>query len=489
MESRYTWTVPPSGFYGLTTIAEVNAYLAAVPGGLSPSDPVPLLVALDSGLGTMTQILSGWQLLLAAIATGGKYVALDLSAQTMTGTVFDPVSTFAIGKDRIVTLILPDAALTIPDGNNNTRAFNHFSNIRAVSGASITTIGARAFTGARSLTSVHFPAATNIGVGAFNGASSLTNVSFPVATTIGHVAFAWASSLTSVSFPVATTIGDNAFVGASSLTSVHFPAVTTIDNDAFREASSLTNVSFPVATTIGSWAFSGASSLTSVSFPAATSIGNSAFSGASSLTRVSFPAATTIGNNAFAFCINLTNFILSGTGALSVIEGGRALVRNNTELVAFPSASGSVSMPGIITVGGGAFAGANSLTSVSFPVATTIGNGAFQNASSLTSVSLPAATTIGSSAFRFTGTHGFTITLGNNAPSLPNFLFSDNATGTITVIVPPGATGYTPFSGTGAPVTVSGNNNNATWANNFRRGGVATQGTIQQGITVIIRNP
>ena len=54
----------------------------------------------------------------------------------------------------------------------------------------------------------------------------------------------------------------------------------------------------------------------------------------------------------------------------------------------------------INTVGLGAFAYCNELTSISLPVATSIGEVAFQNCSKLTSISLPVATSIDEAAFK-----------------------------------------------------------------------------------------
>ena len=88
----------------LTTIEEVEAYIAA-----STANPVRLNVAFD--LGIMTSNTSNWQRLLGVIAAGGKNVALNLSQSTMSaGTVFNPVHNVPTGKDRIVSLVLPNAA-------------------------------------------------------------------------------------------------------------------------------------------------------------------------------------------------------------------------------------------------------------------------------------------------------------------------------------------------------------------------------------------
>ena len=151
---------------------------------------------------------------------------------------------------------------------------------------------------------------------------------------------------------------------------------------------------------IGTHAFQNCTSLTKTNFPAATYIYDNAFYNCTSLTEVSFPAATNISSfKPFGGCSSLTLFNLSGSGHLSVIEGGKALVRNNTELVSYPAASGSITLNEITSIGGYAFQNCTSLTEVSFPAATSIDYDAFENCTSLTAVSFPVAASIGRYAF------------------------------------------------------------------------------------------
>jgi hypothetical protein len=409
----------------LLTIPEVVDYLADATGGALIDDPVYLPVALEGGLGVMTNVGSGWRLLLDAIQAAGKFVELDLSACEMDGTVFNPDSNIATGKNRIVSIVLPDAAESIVDGLS-TRAFLNFSNLKTVSADNVLSIGQSAFSNC--------------------------------------------TSLTTVSFPAATSIGREAFLGCTSLTTMSFPAVISIGLDAFFGCTSLTSVSLPAVTIIGGYAFQGCISLTSVSFP----------------------ATTNLSDNPFIRCNSLASFVLTGSGDLEVLENGRALVRNITggkELIAYPTASGSVEMHEITIIGNDALRGCTSLTTVSFPVITSIGSQSFWDCTSLVSVSFPAATSIGRGAFVNTGTHSFTIILGTNTPTLDTSIFS-NVTRTVNVLVPQGATGYSPFTGT--LVTVSGADANVNWANGLRgRGwnGLAFgSGSLQQGITVIIQH-
>jgi len=116
------------------------------------------------------------------------------------------------------------------------------------------------------------------------------------------------------------------------------------------------------------------------------------------LTSVSFPASVDIGEvNPFVGCSSLT-FNVKGRGDLSAIDKGKALVRGGSELVSYPSASGSVTLDNISSVGRSAFNG-TALESISLPAATSVGIRAFRGCENLQTVNLPAATTIGEEAF------------------------------------------------------------------------------------------
>jgi hypothetical protein len=177
---------------------------------------------------------TGWSNLLAEIAAAGKYVALDLSACTMSGTEFDPDSSSSTGKALIVSLVLPSAATSIKVGTYSDPTFKYFTALKTVSGENITTVGDYAFKGCTALTSVSLPQATSIGEYAFDGCTALTSVDLPRAETIGDLyAFAYCTALTSVSLPQATYIGVAAFEGCTALTSVSLPQAQTIRYGAF----------------------------------------------------------------------------------------------------------------------------------------------------------------------------------------------------------------------------------------------------------------
>jgi hypothetical protein len=195
-----------------------------------------------------------WKAILTEIAEAGNDVILDLSGCTRSDTdsggglrsdgTFDPIYDFSTGKDSIVSLILPNTATSITDGDHvryyhpdgnpydsiEIRPFDSFSKLKSVSASSVTTIGRYAFVGCTSLTSVNFPVATSTGHLAFASCTSLISVSFPVATSIDDATFSRCTSLTNVSFPMAIIVGNWAFAHCTSLTSVNLPAATSINN-------------------------------------------------------------------------------------------------------------------------------------------------------------------------------------------------------------------------------------------------------------------
>ncbi|MDR2608542.1 MAG: leucine-rich repeat domain-containing protein, partial [Treponema sp.] len=217
--STAVWTVivrlePLDTGAGIGTV--IGDYISAASTG---ADPVPLPVNID--------LASGWSTLLSAIQAGGKYVALDLSACTMSGTTFDP-GTANTGESRIVSLILPDAARSIKAGDYGNLVFKHFTVLASLTGATVTDIGDCAFWDCDFLTTVSLPAATAINYRAFYNCDALTTITLPAALSIDYSVFADCVALTSISLPVATTIRSFAFADCVALTTVSLPAATGI---------------------------------------------------------------------------------------------------------------------------------------------------------------------------------------------------------------------------------------------------------------------
>ena len=136
-----------------------------------------------------------------------------------------------------------------------------------------------------------------------------------------------------------------------------------------------------------------------------------------------------------------------------------------------------------------AFRNFSQLRSVSGENVNSIGSTAFRG-TSIESVDFPAATTIGDGAFALTRNTALTITLGSNAPMLGTTIFGSSPNSrTVTVQIPNGATGYSPFNGT--QVTVSGANTDVNWGNGFRGGGwngstFTNASSVNTGVTVNI---
>jgi hypothetical protein len=343
-------------------VNEILPYLDTQTGGTSADSPVPLSVQIN--LGNMTQANSGWRRLMDAIGTADKYLQLDLSACTMSGTEFDPVyipSGNAIAVNKIVSIVLPDTATSIA-GREWDDTFSGFDALKSFSGASLTSIGNRAFREHRNLDMTSLPEGI-------------------------------------------VSIGNSAFWGCENLALTSLPAgLTSIGNYAFSECRNLALASLPaVITSIGDGTFRNCTNITLISPLAGfTSIGVDAFQNCINLAGITILASANITGNPFAGCTSLISFTLTGNGSLSVIEGGKALIRNGTELIAYPSASGNVTLPaGLIAIGDRAFHGCVNLDLTSLPAGiTSIGSFAFFDCTGLTQMTLPTSlTSIGNGAF------------------------------------------------------------------------------------------
>ena len=252
-----------------TSIADVTSYLASLPANTVNNSAS---LAVNISLGTMTAADSGWRQLLDAINTSGKFVNLDLSSCTMSGTSFNPDSSVATGKDWFVSLVLPAAATSIEAGAILDSTFGNFTNLTSVSGANITTIGNYAFgssystTSTISLQSVNFPLVTSIDEGAFEGCTALQSVNFPQVTSISSDAFGGCTSLQSAGFPQVTTIGNRAFSRCTDLQSLNIPKVTRIFGYAFSSTgtATLSITMGPTAPTLGENIFYGVTSAKTV---------------------------------------------------------------------------------------------------------------------------------------------------------------------------------------------------------------------------------
>jgi hypothetical protein len=447
LDEAHTETrIIPSGFS-----TDINSQT----GGNSAANPIQVTPQIDL-------VDSGWQNLLEAIAEAGKYISLDLSDSTGM-TEFNP-GTANTGEKMIVSLILPDTVTGIADGDWSNPTFEYFSVLQEITGLNVIDIGDLTFYQRMSLTKVDFPKATSIGNNTFYICSNLTEVNLPAVTSIGNGALMWCTSIKELNFPLLSSIdGQRAFSGCTSLTKISFPASTNISNYyyspfegcnslinfniigtgtlsvmengkalvlnntelvdypsasgnitmntitsifgmAFTNCTNLIEVNFPAVTSIDSYAFSYCQNLTKASFPEVERISSSAFDHCASLTEISFPATANIRSRAFAGCSSLTVFNLIGTGTLSVMENGKALVLNNTELLAYPSASGSIVMNTITYIYDMAFTECTSLIEVSIPAVSVIETYAFRNCTNLNKVTLGSITENDFWTYAFDGT-------------------------------------------------------------------------------------
>jgi len=386
----------------LTSIAYVVPYLATRNGGMSVDDSISLPMQID--LGTMTQTGSGWRQLLDAIEAADKYVHLDLAACTMNGTDFNPDNIVSTGKNRIVEIALPHTAASIAwgDSTSSDSIFKHFTVLKSFSGVGLTSIGSRAFYDCTSLVLTELPSGlAYIRNGAFAGCTSLALTELPEGLTfISADAFSRCTSLALTALPSEITyIGELAFSGCTSLALTELPSeITSIRNGAFYNCTSLALTELPSGLTfIGNSVFYGCTSLALTELPEGlTSIGADAFYGCTNITSMRLLSATNFfdDNNPFMGCTSLVSFTTIGIGPLSVVEDGKVLVMNNTKLVAYPSASGNITLPsGITSIGNYAFYGCTNLALTELPEGlTSIGRRAFYGCTSLALVICHAVT-------------------------------------------------------------------------------------------------
>jgi uncharacterized repeat protein (TIGR02543 family) len=258
----------------LTTVNDVAPYLAAQSGGNSVTAPVNLPMRID--LGTMTQASSGWRQLLNVIETAGKYVNLDLSVCTMTGTEFNPDYNIATGKDKIVEIALPDTAESIADGTSSADiTFKNFTALKSFSGSGLTSISNFAFRDCTSLALTSLPVGiTSIGEAAFYGCTNLALTSLPTGfTTISQGAFMNCTNLALTSLPSGiTSVSSFAFFFCEGLEQIELPAgLESIGQQAFYGCTSLALVTCLATTppTLETGAFASIPSSLQIKVPAA----------------------------------------------------------------------------------------------------------------------------------------------------------------------------------------------------------------------------
>jgi hypothetical protein len=227
-------------------------------GGDEEDDPLTLSISINLGI---------WLELLEAIDAAQKYVELDLSLCGINGTVFNPASRVSAGKDKIVSIILPDKTTVIAAGVDKAKsAFAGFANLRSFNAANLANIGAYAFYGCKKLDiSALPPSVSSIGDYAFYECTNLALISLPDGVTnIGSYAFYKCKDITLEELPSGVvSVGANAFNGCSGLAIEELPlGLTSIADNTFRECTGLTTmILHENITSIGTSAFNGCGSL------------------------------------------------------------------------------------------------------------------------------------------------------------------------------------------------------------------------------------
>jgi hypothetical protein len=255
--SKAEWLVTVT-WEPLTATAGIAGYFSSPPANAGTGADDNLMI-LPVGI-ELTQ--ANWEALLTAIGTS-KFVALDLSACTASAAtsgaglyssgvsrVFDPrvASSFNANKEKIVSLILPNAATGTQGGDISSKPFVSYTNLKNVTGAAVETIGAYGFAESFKLTSVNFPAAKTIDNHAFSSCTTLPSVNFPAAASIGQLAFQVCNALASAKLPAAASIGMNAFGYATgtALTVTLGTAPPTLEMNMFSNVTVSKNVTVKV---------------------------------------------------------------------------------------------------------------------------------------------------------------------------------------------------------------------------------------------------
>ena len=246
---------------------------------------------------------------------------------------------------------------------------------------------------------------------AFYYNKSISDISFEegsVIQTIEENAFR-GSSLSSISIPnTVTSIGDFAFDGCNNLVSVGAlpDSLSTIGRRTFYECEKLSDISLnPQLKTIEQYAFYGCVGLTEITIPDSVElIEKAAFYKCSNLTRIIIGKnVSEIGESVFLNCPNLTEIVVDNNNLYYSSENGMLFNKDKTELLAYPSATGVITVPNTVkTIGYGAFVDTQ-ITEISIPEGTTtIESYSICFNYQLHTVNLPSSIeSIGEEAFRF----------------------------------------------------------------------------------------
>ncbi len=280
-------------------------------------------------------------------------------------------SVIGIEDRTIATVVIPTEYQGLPVKEIEPEAFYEYDSLtRMIIPDSVTNIGDGAFAVCRNLTSVTLPEGLiKIGRTAFSGCTSLKSITIPSSvTSIGEFAFNTCSSLESISVHEGNPIyhaSGNCLIETASKT-----LIAGCQNSIIPDDGSVTKIG------VNSFIYI---PLTSITIPACvTSIDANAFE-ANDFENISVSAGNTVYHSS-----------------------GNCLIETASKTLIVGSQNSVIPTDGSVTsIGGGAFADCNALTSITIPDSiTSIGNYAFDGCESMTNVIIPdGVTSIGYSAF------------------------------------------------------------------------------------------
>ena len=426
-----------------TTFENIREYLAAAEAN-TVDNPLPLTVKMD--LGAMTEPDSNWRKLLALLHEYEVYVELDLSPCIIDGgegAAFNPYFRIDTGKRWITSLVLPNAAQRISHFDASVYYFDHFINMKKISGTGITTVGGYLFL--NTLEEADFPNLTTINADGFRNATGIKTITLP-------------ASITSISTNAFTGCTDITFVisGTGLLSAILDGKALVLDGALAAYPSASGSVALPaVVTAISPYVFQDNTGITAISMPSVTKIENNAFNGCTNLSLVNMPAGlTTIENNAFVGCAELVEIILPANletlgnyafwncTKLAAITLPAGITAIPTAAFASCTSLNSITMQGVITsIGGNAFL-SNAFTAFTIPASVqTIAANAFSSCASLGSVTFEATPRTGTaSAAGFTSIANVNSFPGSTASGSSLYTVATNTTsggiGTYTTTTP-----------------------------------------------------
>jgi hypothetical protein len=386
-----------------------------------------------------------------------------MTGMTSTAGEFDPDATISIGKDKIVSLVLPDMAASIKAGSSGSPTFQYFSSLKSVDTKNVTTVGNNAFDGCINLETVNLTKVRTIGdeVFANTGTTALTvfltlvpdSTNFTIGTDMfagvpdkKTVTFQFPSEVnrpSSIPFSYTTNPDDhwaNGFLGkgltistsgvtlGTGGTNTGIELILLIDDGnngvallhyLYRKSSPYTVTLNQITSNLNSsnerigilnYAFWGCTSMTSVTIPNATGIiKEHAFAGCTSLETVDIPNVTWLEQDVFEGCAALeaVDFPLVTSIGDHTFAGTNLIsvslpkvTKIDTRLFEGHTKLTSVSLPKVTNISDAAFKDCTALTTLNLPEATYIGNKIFEGCTNLTSVSLPKVTNITRDAFK-----------------------------------------------------------------------------------------